>query len=138
MSRKIRFRAWSAKAKEMVDHWHVINDPDEWFEALLSGDANEGDVLMQYTGLEDKNGIPIYEGDILKNNNKYNYPIGYKGEKVQSLPCAVEWIKDGWWKVFSLSHGRKQATRGLDDLDLANLEVIGSVFENPELLKENV
>ena len=53
--REIKFRAWDKDLLKMYSKWTVIPDDDR------------SHILMQYTGLKDKNGVEIYEGDILKN-----------------------------------------------------------------------
>ena len=68
--------------------------------------------LMQFTGLLDKNGKEIYEGDILKYRGKLSF---------NDPPFVVEWQNDdARWTEFYPSN---------------NFEVIGNIYENPELLK---
>jgi uncharacterized phage protein (TIGR01671 family) len=110
--REIKFRVWHYN--EMVyfepqDSWQALkyhfdecDDRPEW--------------LMQYTGLKDKNGKEIYEGDILNNGYTVNYDILY------NCGCCNDDTGIGF--VLSDSH------TAFDDL-----EVVGNIWGNPELLK---
>ena len=99
--RKIKFRAWDKK------HMAYQGTPD--LETLHSFMFHYGDkILMQYTGLTDKNGKEIYEGDIVK--------WGKIIEKVE--------MKDGCWSMVLGTI-----------VEEFNLEVIGNIYENPELIK---
>lgn len=57
--REIKFRIWRVKEKKLYPPYSVYDTEDDGY--IPSGDA----VIMQYTGLKDKNGKEIYEGDIL-------------------------------------------------------------------------
>ena len=86
-------------------------------------------TICQYTGLKDKNGIKIYEGDIVKFDE-------YKYEKlVQSIISEIKWCEE--LCSLSLVVSERQGTRGtLSHLLDYNKEVkvIGNIFDNPELL----
>ena len=83
--------------------------------------------LMQSTGLKDRNGVAIYEGDIVKVTDHYgdtNFSDGGIGT-ICGLTDLYMWYIDG------------QVYNGLYDIDQCYyIEVLGNVYENPELLEE--
>jgi len=93
-------------------------------------------ILEQFTGLHDKNGKGIYEGDILNEKHDKAYPGGgyicgtYSFHPENAL--LVEW-KDG---SFVCDYGTKRLAKELSDTDATGpLEIIGNIHENPELLE---
>lgn len=110
MSREIKFRAWVEEGKWDYYAYDIQKRADmaEWF-----GHSNIH--IEQYTGLTDKNGKEIYEGDIVSIHNKSHkneYDIG-----------VIEFKKGAFRCPFLL--GKYQS---------GQVEVIGNIHENPELL----
>lgn len=125
----LRFRAWLKEDKEMVDveeiHFYkgefdFIGDAITWM--CKSNDC----VLMQSTGLRDKNGKEIFEGDIVKvtdDDERTNFPDGGIGT-ICGLDEIFMWYIDG------------QVHNGLFDISQEYyIEAIGNIYENPELVK---
>lgn len=147
MTREIKFRAWEkirirpAGEQEFIDSgkmWSVrslvfteygelqyveIFDSDE----LGGTKKNAGLELMQSTGLKDKNGKEIYEGDILSLKKHSKLPHG--------VYCIVEWdeVHVGF---HALKDNQKNGEYVLNIWNAkTHWEVIGNIYENPELLK---
>jgi uncharacterized phage protein (TIGR01671 family) len=112
MNREIKFRAWDGKEMR-YDGLMVRIDG-----AGVASNKPEAYELMQSTGLKDKNGKEIYEGDILEDNN---YP-----EDGISRAIVQFDDEDGGWTTNPWKLGGRQ----FDDY-----EVVGNVYENAELLK---
>jgi len=111
MSREIKFRAWDEFYRKFVFHGDGLEDMEAFWRIVKHGSEARRDVpIMQFTGLHDKNGKEIYEGDIVREGNRV---------------MAVEW-KAGpapW-----------EPTLNYYD-DPEDFEVIGNIYENPQLLK---
>ena len=134
--KEIKFRAW-------VDHSDKWNDCkprmiyfDEKFPDLLlhprtgeiwfNGDDDTSKKmdskieLMQFTGLKDKNEKEIFEGDVLKSNEYF-----WKGSNI-----VVHYHKGGFFPF------RFECQESSDLLLSENSEIIGNIYENPELLEQ--
>ena len=106
--REIKFRAWDKEYKQFQESFLLpIHDCNSALEPRC--------VLQQYTGLKDKNDVEIYEGDIVQIFPRYN---GI---------CKVIFNKG--------SFGVEGKLYASNRLDLSfGVEVIGNIYENPELL----
>jgi uncharacterized phage protein (TIGR01671 family) len=129
--REIKFRAWETQCQceDCKGIWSWERLQKIRYGNPKNNIFNDSDyILMQYTGLKDKNGKEIYEGDIVICNEKKRYEREYsKLESVVIFENGMFVIKptpNGWLKTFlSLLH--------------STVEVIGNIYENPDLLKES-
>jgi hypothetical protein len=102
--REIKFRAWDGQL--MHKAFDLTQNPLFWWK------DNYDFPLMQYTGLKDKNGVEIYEGDILE-SGAYRLRVEYDNRLA------------GWQPMFLMRHDPENYC-----------EVIGNIYENPELLEK--
>lgn len=126
---EIKFRAWDKDKREMRDVTG-INWYDEYIwvdETPMSGDKLpiESTPLMQYTGLKDKNGKEIYEGDVVR-LDEYEDGMG-------------EWqvvFDEASFFLEQLGAGDEVRCEILGTCDSTkDVEIIGNIYDNPDLIK---
>ena len=121
--REIKFRAWDLM--RMTTSGIMFNSTT----SMLEIPNGSGMVLMQYTGLKDKNGKEIYEGDIITNEiddqgtKRFNPKTGFYDYDTKKEIVVVRYNE--YWGHFIFSN---QSIRG-------KIEIIGNIYENPELLE---
>ena len=148
MNREIKFRAWDVSGKKMLKSTEDLSfnesgkekDSGWCFSAHLEGKI----IVMQYTGLKDKNGKEIYEGDVVLVEDTFTetVDVGVGRIPVAQSPdnhlCEVV-FKDGAFKFVVTEKGEVwwKGEYHLDHEDAGGeFEVIGNIYENPELLEE--
>jgi uncharacterized phage protein (TIGR01671 family) len=123
--REIKFRAWvtyyngnsEMVVPDFINNTNAENSCSQFVPYEEPLDYNKDCILMQYTGLKDKNGVDIYFDDIVLNGKK-KYQVYWC-----PLLCEIQLFDgdDGYLKI--------------TDFALIELEVIGNIYEDKELLK---
>lgn len=127
--REIKFRAWDKEDKQMFNVIMIAWPQGREIRTIVSGKGGScpDPILMQYTGIKDKNGKEIYEGDVVT----YPNPL-CKGE-----------VKFGEYEFGDYDTYQKGCGFYIDAVERSScgafkgndIEIIGNIYSNPELLK---
>ena len=132
--REIKFRAWDGK--KMMSELPAYLEPHDVNETISSMNS-EGIVLMQYTGLKDKNGKEIYEGDILYVEFEKSRSLNHFDMYLKKWTHVVE-FKDQSFNIPDINGEFRQALCTAihnQNKPTPEWEIIGNIYENKELLK---
>lgn len=116
--REIKFRAWDKKANKWHEDWSNLfpwGTPQNDKSTIIIGIMPRYFDFMQYTGLKDRHGVEIYEGDIVR-----FYDEQGSVDWIESMAMWIFRLPDGEWRNF-VDNGEP-------------FEVIGNIYGNPELL----
>lgn len=135
MEREIKFRAWVTDSYDDNDKpiWKMIDGDSLAFEEfaplchLLQDKPGEA-YYMQYTGLKDKNGKEIYEGDVVSAIPEYVNLFRFK------KTGAVKYVEDRGSFVVVGTWNKNQHHEILTCDVATAIEVVGNVYQTPELL----
>jgi len=147
---RLRFRAWDIIDNKMDEVCSMDNTGDYnrgWYVKFEHGGReqawNPNVVIMQYTGLMDKNGKPIYEGDIVKVNPdhlalKLTTPDVDTGKdyRLEYTKGQIMWQCQGWWVGQKYLGATEMKEFALCECCPCGLEVIGNIYENKNLIEE--
>lgn len=126
--KELKFRFWDKEMEVMLcpPNHHlslsITGDPCNY----QTGQGGNDYIVMQFTGLRDKAGKEIYEGDIVKHEyeddlNVIKFGTGYQGKPADGMYLYWGWCACGW--------GERGAFMGYD------VEIIGNKYENPKLME---
>ncbi len=155
MKREIKFRAWVEDAEVMIySDSHKIEDSDYWWETdpfrvgCITGSTGGNQFeppepivtyyenIMQFTGLKDKNGKEIYEGDIVKlckTGSRYDETLFEIGFRIGSFEMQKEYLPP--LSFIYMAVQLREKYRISEDYQVMDyIEVIGNIYENPDLL----
>ena len=140
--RDIKFRAWDKVSKQMLkiglmdlDDMTIYNARSGDFRCSYQRKTKYSDfeefkdvkrlIFMQYTGIKDKKGKEIYEGDVFATDNNHNFTVIYEDTRF----IGVDGDRSGKGYVCCVDSCYKNGS--------SSIEVIGNIYENPELLERS-
>jgi len=133
MNRPIKFRVWDKRETKGMSTQNMLYDAQlhHFWQDFVDYPGYE---LMQYTGLNDSKGKEIYEGDIVKEHHFEDWgdKIGYE---YIGIVVYKEYSDDILYAGYKTIPAKNQNTKFRGNAIQSDCEVIGNIFENPELLK---
>jgi uncharacterized phage protein (TIGR01671 family) len=120
---KFKFRVWDKKFNYMRDH-NCLSSASVRYDALFK--EREDLSVMQFTGLKDKNGIELYDQDIIQTDQGTLFIIEFNQQEMQ-------------WVLYQANEGSRRDLQGevfaLKAYMVPNITLKGNCYQNPDLLK---
>ena len=127
MNREIKFRGRNDRHGWLTGHYFVNRGVHFIAEDGIANPLNtwedysvDPETVGQYTGLKDRNGKDIYEGDLLKSGD---------------VIFEVWWSEDTLCYMLDMVSLSKEIAARMSDMDIASMEICGNRWDNPELLE---
>ena len=125
--RQLKFRVWDKLAERFTRcdegyQGHYVLSLKGEFHNLQNGSGGDECIVQQWTGLKDKNGVEIYEGDVVKATSDQYTNENFIGKVIFDEGYFCTWVN-------------KNDIRGVWSGD--DIEVIGNIIENKDLLIRN-
>ena len=138
MSRIIKFRGKSVLNDEWIygDLVHRIDSPKTISPVQIKGIGVKEETVSQFSGLFDKNGKEIYEGDIVE---WLFFSYDCHGEQVYYLKGYIEWHQGGLILNVTEKDFEDAGFYAISDLYTdteSDVKILGNIYDNPELIKE--
>ena len=132
-----KFRAWDKRFSEFVEDFFVSEDgkiykktKDTSYGFAISRETSDKIILMQSTGLFDKNGKEIFEGDILTDGHTLGV---LRNHQTLGFYMADEKGKENFLSDTVDTEGFEEAKEFMEN----SIEIIGNIYENKEVLEDN-
>jgi len=137
--REIKFRAWDTSTDKGMSAPFYIGDIAQGYDCNYNVDfpfdVAYASVIMQYTGTEDKNGVEIYEGDIVR-----RLETDWVSQPDDDTRSLEEYLNGLAYVGSVIFLNKEWYIESCGDFNVGQhgfIEVIGNIYENPELLKES-
>lgn len=138
MNREIKFRIWDKEKKRFLNRKEIHDIGEFYYNGFMGECEKTGECeeysMQQFTGIKDKNGKEIYEGDIV--HEKWNDGINFNEEN-QVMVWNEKYCA---WMMRGIKNWNKKSDKwdsylGHHEKIKDKFEVIGNLYENPDLLK---